>query len=85
MQTILKETPDGYIIHRATTVDPSAVEELREVVGWNRMKGRYQAILSRSYAQFTLHHEGRMVGFLNVIGDGIVDNACEEGRPPKSK
>ena len=51
---------------------PAEIERLRAAVGWNR-DGRYAAILRGSYTHYNVRAGGRLVGFLNVISDGVAD------------
>ena len=50
------------------------IEDLRAVVGWDRMDGYYDRILARSYAHFSISDDdGSLIAFVNVISDGIAD------------
>ena len=58
-------------IRRDAPISAEEIEDLRAAVGWDRFEGKYDRILLNSYAHFTVHVGGRLVGFLNVISDGI--------------
>ena len=73
MKCRTSRTMDRYTISRRAKVDGKDVENLRASVGWDRMDGQYDQILPKSYAQFTATEDKRLVGFLNVISDGIGD------------
>ena len=60
-------------IERDKPVTAAEIEGLRCAVGWDRFEGRYDQILSNSYTHFTVHDTNRLIGFLNVISDGIGD------------
>lgn len=63
----------GLVILRDAKLSGQEVEDLRAEVGWDRMTGQYDRILDQAYAHFTVHTEERLVGFLDVISDGIAD------------
>lgn len=60
-------------IQRDAPLAGSAVEELRVLVGWDRMQGYYGKILEHSYTHFSIQQERKLIGFVNVISDGIAD------------
>jgi GNAT superfamily N-acetyltransferase len=60
-------------VHRDEPVTAKEIEDLRAAVGWERMENKYDRILANSYAHFTVRSEGRLIGFVNVISDGIGD------------
>ena len=62
-----------YQIERDKPATAAEIEDLRCAVGWDRFGGRYDQVLSNSYTQFTVHDANRLIGFLNVISDGIGD------------
>jgi ribosomal protein S18 acetylase RimI-like enzyme len=62
-----------YPVVRQAPLSGSQVEELRVAVGWARLPGRYDQILAQSYAHFSVMDQARLVGFVNVISDGIGD------------
>ncbi len=64
---------NNFLIQRDAQLAGSAVEELRVRVGWDGMQGYYQQILLRSYAHFSIQQDGQLIGFVNVISDGIAD------------
>jgi ribosomal protein S18 acetylase RimI-like enzyme len=62
-----------YQVERHAPVTGAQIEALREAVGWDRMAGMYDLILSRSYTHFSVRDNIQLVGFVNVISDGIGD------------
>jgi len=62
-----------FTVQRDAPLAGSAVEDLRVQVGWDRMPGYYDLILARSYTHFSAHLSQQLVGFVNVISDGIAD------------
>lgn len=54
-------------------VDPIEIENLREAVGWDRQEGKYTKILAKSYAYYTVRNNEELIGFMNIISDGIAD------------
>jgi ribosomal protein S18 acetylase RimI-like enzyme len=60
-------------IQRNDVVTPLEIEDLRAAVGWERLENKYEKILANSYTHFTLRKDNRLVGFVNVISDGICD------------
>ena len=61
-----------YDIQRnSKTLTGADVEALRQAVNWPPNKGQYDQILKKSYSHYSLQQDGQLVGFLNVISDGI--------------
>ena len=60
-------------IIRNEAVTAQEIENLRASVGWDRFENKYDKILANSYAHFTVREAGQLLGFLNVISDGIGD------------
>lgn len=54
-------------------VSDSELGALRRSVGWDHEDGAYDRVLLRSYAYFTARDLERLVGFVNVISDGVAD------------
>ena len=48
------------------------IDDLRQQVGWERF-GKYDQALARSYTHFIVRHESLLIGFLNVISDGVAN------------
>jgi GNAT superfamily N-acetyltransferase len=63
----------NFHVRRDALLDPLQVETLRGAVGWDLMSGKYQLILPKSYAHFSVHADSQLVGFVNVISDGSAD------------
>lgn len=62
-----------YSIERDQAVGAEEINVLRECVGWDHQNGSYDAILERTYCHYTVRAEGTLIGFLNVLSDGIGD------------
>lgn len=60
-------------IKRDEPVTPQEIEDLRAAVGWERLENKYDRILAHSYTHFTVRNAGKLVGFVNVISDGVAD------------
>ena len=61
-------------IQRNEKLSGKQIEDLRVIVGWDRMEGYYDRILARAYAHFSIQDEtGKLLAFLNVISEGIAD------------
>ncbi len=65
--------PVGFRIFRDAPLPGIHIENLRQAVGWDRMDGAYDAILRKSYAHFSISQDQNLIGFVNVISDGIGD------------
>ena len=63
----------SYPIVRQASLLGIQIEELRSAVGWERMSGMYDQILAQSYTHFSVMDQARLIGFVNVISDGIGD------------
>jgi ribosomal protein S18 acetylase RimI-like enzyme len=62
-----------YQVERQAPLTGAQVEALREAVGWDRMTGMYDLILNRTYTHFSVMEASQLIGFVNVISDGIGD------------
>jgi GNAT superfamily N-acetyltransferase len=60
-------------IKRDAPVKGEEIEALRAAVDWERLENKYDRTLTNSYTHFTVGKDGQLVGFLNVISDGIRD------------
>jgi GNAT superfamily N-acetyltransferase len=63
----------NFYIQRCGPVRSSEVEDLRQLVGWDQMSGCYERILAGSYAYFSARQDDALIGFVNVISDGVAD------------
>ena len=64
--------PD-WLVERGAPLKGHDIEDLRVAVGWDRMEGSYDRILRNSYTHFSAHAGDQLVGFVDVISDGIAD------------
>jgi len=63
-----------YSILKNSMVDPKEIENLREVVGWDRSEGIYEQVLQRHYAYYTARSEnGKLIGYVSALSDGVAD------------
>jgi ribosomal protein S18 acetylase RimI-like enzyme len=60
-------------IKRGEVVKAKEIEDLRAAVGWERLPDKYDKILANSYTHFTMREDNELLGFVNVISDGIGD------------
>jgi ribosomal protein S18 acetylase RimI-like enzyme len=62
-----------YCVVRQAPLSGTQVEDLRSSVGWDGMQGKYDQILAQSYTHFSVTDNARLIGFVNVISDGVAD------------
>jgi chloramphenicol 3-O phosphotransferase len=65
--------PGAFTIQRGALIQEQEIEALRVAVGWDRSAGTYDRILPNTYTHFSIRQDGTLIGFLNVISDGIAD------------
>lgn len=61
------------IIEQEGKVLDSEIEELRSTVGWDNNTGPFSVISKHLYTYFTARKDGKLVGFIDVLSDGIAD------------
>ena len=54
-------------------LEATQVGELREAVGWDARIEKYQRILGNTYFCAACFHEGELVGYVDVVSDGVDD------------
>lgn len=64
---------ESFIIRRDALIQGQDIEALRVAVGWDSSAGTYDRILPKTYTHFSSHQNDHLVGFVNVISDGIAD------------
>lgn len=52
---------------------PEQIGELRKSVGWNRMSECYKTSLLKSYFYLCCFDNGELIGFLDVVSNGVTD------------
>ena len=62
-----------YSIERDQPVKSEGINALRASVGWDHENGSYDTILQRTYTHYTVRAGGTLIGFLNILSDGIGD------------
>ena len=60
-------------IERNGAVRPEEIADVRESVGWDRLENTYRKTLSALYSYYTVRKEGRLIGYLGVVSDGVAD------------
>jgi GNAT superfamily N-acetyltransferase len=60
-------------ITRNGKVSDTEINNLRKMVKWSFDKGTYNRVLPKSYAYFTARAKGNLIGFVNIISDGVAD------------
>lgn len=54
-------------------VSPQEISELRKSVGWNSMEEYYNDSLKQSYFYICCYEEDKLIGFLDVVSNGVTD------------
>lgn len=54
-------------------VSPQEISELRNSVGWNGMEECYKDSLKGSYFYICCYEENKLIGFLDVVSNGVTD------------
>lgn len=62
----------NFSIQRNAPVEPQEIEELRAAAGWDHF-GKFDKVLANSYSHYTIREQGSLIGFLNVLSDGVAD------------
>ena len=62
-----------YIVLRDQPIKQKEIETLRTAVGWDKQEGKYDKILEHSYTHYSVHDDSQLIGFINIISDGIGD------------
>ena len=60
-------------IERGQPVTPGEIATLRAAVGWDRCEDSQERVLRGSERYYTVRDQDRLIGFLNVISDGVAD------------
>ena len=62
-----------YKVERDASLDYWEVHELRLAVGWGSDPERQRKEIEKCYANFSVRLNGRLIGYLNAISDGVSD------------
>jgi ribosomal protein S18 acetylase RimI-like enzyme len=54
-------------------IDPKQISDLRKSVGWNGMLDSYKKSLLNSYFYICCFNNNELIGFLDVVSNGITD------------
>lgn len=49
------------------------IEDLRVVIGWDRMDGKYNQIIKKAYTRYSVRDGTKLIGYLSVLSGGIAD------------
>jgi GNAT superfamily N-acetyltransferase len=66
IKNIIKITRNG-------KVSDFEINQLRKMVKWDLQKRAYNRVLKKSYAYFIAREKRNLIGFVNVISDGVAD------------
>lgn len=55
------------------TVSATALSDLREAVGWNRMEREYNNPLMTSYYHIAVYEDDKLVGYIDSVSNGVTD------------
>lgn len=62
-----------YTITKNGEVAASEIENLRTAIGWDNTEGQCQKALENAYCRYIVRFEGKLIAYLSVISDGVVD------------
>ena len=65
-------TPKFKVI-RDDNITGREIEDLRVVIGWDRMGGKYDQIMKKAYTRYSVRDKKKLIGYLSVLSDGIAD------------
>lgn len=54
-------------------VSAQEISNLRESIGWNSMEECYKTSLNKSYFYICCYEENKLIGFLDVVSNGVTD------------
>lgn len=60
------------------TLTNREIEDLRSAVGWDNRIGSFQEVRKGLFAHITARHEGALVGFIDILSDGIADSYLQD-------
>ena len=66
------------VLEQEGKVSDNEIEELRGSIGWDNNTGPFSAISKRLYTYFTARKDGKLVGFIDVLSDGIADSYLQD-------
>ena len=61
------------IISQDSDIKDMEIEELRSSVGWDNNTGPFSVLKEKLYTYFTARKKGKLIGFIDVLSDGIAD------------
>lgn len=64
---------NGVEIKQEGKVTDIEIEELRSSVGWDNKTGSFLVLSKRLYTYFTARKDGKLIGFIDILSDGIAD------------
>ena len=54
-------------------VEDSEIEHLRTALGWDNNTGPFSEVRKGLYAHFTIRKDTALIGFIDILSDGIAD------------
>lgn len=66
------------VIEQEGKVSDCEIEELRSSIGWDNNTGPFSVISKCLYTYFTARKDGKLVGFIDVLSDGIADSYLQD-------
>lgn len=64
---------EAFTVERDKPVIGEEIESLRVAVGWDKFEGKYNYIQNKMYTHYTVRSNKSLIGFLNILSDGIGD------------
>lgn len=64
---------NGVEIEQEGKVTDIEIEKLRSSVGWDNKTGSFLVLSKRLYTYFTARKDGKLIGFIDILSDGIAD------------
>jgi len=61
----------SYQVEKDQPVTLDEINTLRSSVGWDLVDETYNQVLERGYTHYSVRVRGQLVGFVNVLSDGI--------------
>lgn len=66
----MREAVKAFSVQRDCPITAEEIGGLRASVGWDRDAGNWDRVLENAYMHLTIHDDGRLIGYANVISDG---------------
>jgi ribosomal protein S18 acetylase RimI-like enzyme len=66
------------IIAQDSDITDMEIENLRTSVGWDNNTGSFSILKPRLFTYFTARKNDRLIGFIDVLSDGIADSYLQD-------